>query len=283
MAETDRHWELKRAALKWAQFVGGYRFAGVEVRVPRSRYRADVAASMMLDPDGARSAARGGEGVEADGGDGESSEIEVPSDEGLGQSALFECKQARGDFLKDSGEEAASLEELAGLRERRRNLERQLGVHYPHLRKGETLFPEFDGIYGEELPHEGYGKLMREIGKLESRVFGRTKFAKLRRWRSAHALYLVTWPGVVRGEHEVPLGWGWLEAEEGAVEAGEGEEEVDVEEEGVRPVMGLVLRKKPMRMGCDVGTGLRWLERLAAGGTRRVNLEMGVTVGPLTR
>jgi hypothetical protein len=66
--ETRAHWELKRAALYWAQ-VQGYGIAGVEVRVPKSRYRADVAGygnvtlrqaqGRLLHPEGARSLARG--------------------------------------------------------------------------------------------------------------------------------------------------------------------------------------------------------------------------------
>ncbi|MEM9081547.1 MAG: hypothetical protein AAGC74_12745 [Verrucomicrobiota bacterium] len=291
MGESDRHRELKRAALHWAQTAGGYRFAGVEVRVPRSRYRADVVScgNVRSFSEGAGLPTGGTVDLGARDGSERDRRAEAGDDGGSGRSALFECKQARGDFLTDSGEEAASLEQLEGLHERRRSLERQLGVHYPHLRKGEMLFPEFDGIYGEELPHEGYGKLIREIAKLESRVFRRTKFEKLLRWRSAHALYLVTWPGVVRGEHEIPTGWGWLEAEgfEGAdrgVRGGTGEgEEAEAGEDAfekdtaVGGVVTLVLRRKPMRLLCSVGTELLWLERLAAGGTRRVNVEMGVS------
>jgi hypothetical protein len=42
-AETENHSRLKTLALAWAQ-ANGFSICGLEVRVPKSGYRADVAA-----------------------------------------------------------------------------------------------------------------------------------------------------------------------------------------------------------------------------------------------
>src|SRR5690349_2700586 len=104
-AETESHRRLKAQALAWAQ-VNGFAIAALEVRVPKSGYRADVAAC-----------ARGAGG----------------------RTAVFECKQARADLLKDAYAEAATRDQLTVLAARRRTLEDLFAVHRPDLRRGETL------------------------------------------------------------------------------------------------------------------------------------------------
>eukprot|EP01035_Chromulina_nebulosa_P050017 gene50017-67932_t len=108
--ETERHRRLKALALAWAR-EQGFAIAAGEVRVPRSGYRADVAACL-------RGAGR--------------------------RTAVFECKQARADLLKDAHGEAAVRARLGELMERRKSLEEMLAVHRPDLRRGEALWPEFD-------------------------------------------------------------------------------------------------------------------------------------------
>src|SRR5215217_7388283 len=98
--ETENHSRLKSLALAWAQ-ENGFAICGLEVRVPRSGYRADVAAI--------------GRGRE-------------------GRAAVFECKQSRADLLKDSHAEMATRTRLAELTQRRRTLEEMLAVHRPDLR-----------------------------------------------------------------------------------------------------------------------------------------------------
>src|SRR3954470_8009003 len=108
--ETENHVRLKTLALAWAQ-ANGFPICGLAVRVPKSGYRADVAAV--------------GRGPAA-------------------RSAVFECKQARPDLLKDAHAEVATRARLAELTERRRTLEQLLSVHRPDLRRGEALWPEYD-------------------------------------------------------------------------------------------------------------------------------------------
>src|SRR6059058_667989 len=101
-AETQNHLRLKTLALAWAQ-ANGFAIAATEVRVPKSGYRADVAV-----------AARG-------------------AGSGAIRTAVFECKQARADLLKDAYAEQATRAKLAELTQRRRTLEELLAVHRPDL------------------------------------------------------------------------------------------------------------------------------------------------------
>ena len=86
MAETAEHKHLKALALRWA-VEQGYKCVGLEIPLPHSGYRADVAA---YKPD---------------------SELQTVEFEGkklcqrqpiIGTTAVFECKQARADLFKDS-------------------------------------------------------------------------------------------------------------------------------------------------------------------------------------
>ena len=223
--ESAAHRGLKRAALVWAQ-QQGYSACGYEVRLPNSNYRADVAAY--------RPAERAADGE-------------------LGVTAIFECKQSRPDYLSDARPVAETLERLEACRARMSELERLLGMHHPNLRRGESLFPEFDCHDFDGLSHDGYQKLAREVRVLESRLYGKTKFDKMVRWRSANVLYAVVAPGVM-AEHEVPGGWGLL-----------------VAEDPLDPDGGLELVRRPEFLEVADGQRLELLQRLARGGTNALN------------
>ena len=68
--ETAAHQRLKRLALLWAQ-ANGYSACAMEVTLPQSRFRADVAAFR-------------------------------PAVNAIGCTAIFECKQARPDLRRDN-------------------------------------------------------------------------------------------------------------------------------------------------------------------------------------
>jgi hypothetical protein len=141
------------------------------------------------------------------------------------------------------------------LTERRLHLEELLRVHHPDLRRGETLFPEFDTYQFDHLPHKGYREVMREIRILKKRLYEKTKFERLVTWRCADVFYLVVTPDILR-EHEVPEGWGLLIQD---------------------PVAGEPsLVKRPGLVGCDDGTRLELLQRIAAYGTRELNRRLGL-------
>jgi hypothetical protein len=173
--ETANHRRLKALALVWAR-ANGFPIAALEVRVPRCGYRADVAAR-----------ARGVGGV----------------------TALFECKQARADLLKDAHDLEATRARLAELGERRTRLEALLAVHRPDLRRGESLFAEFDAWDFSALEHRPYRALIEELLTVQERVRSGTKFARLFRYRCADLLYLVV-EDDLHAPSELPAGWGLL-------------------------------------------------------------------------
>ncbi len=88
-------------------------------------------------------------------------------------------------------------------------LEQLLAEHRPDLRRGETLFPEFDSIDTAGLRHDTYAAVIEEIATLQRRRLHGVKFEKLRRYAAADALYLVVEDGIF-AEAEIPAGWGLL-------------------------------------------------------------------------
>ncbi|MEM7012363.1 MAG: hypothetical protein AAF585_12865 [Verrucomicrobiota bacterium] len=221
--ETQAHRDLKRAALIWAQ-QNGYTAAGIEIRTPASRFRADVAA------------------------------CKPPKNGEPGLTAVFECKQSRSDFLKDHHALDENRERLADLTKRREKLERQLGVHHPSLRAGDALFQDYESVDLSSLSHAGYQRLIRELRVVQNRIFGKTKFDRMVRWRCANLFYLVAPDGLV-DVAELPEGWGMLAADE----------------EGV-----LQLMRKPRFVEATAERRLELLHRIAVSGAWLRNAQQGI-------
>jgi hypothetical protein len=230
-AETQNHVRLKTLALAWAQ-ANGFAITATEVRVPKSGYRADVAA-----------AARG-----------------VGS--GAMRTAVFECKQARADLLKDAHAEIATRARLTELTQRRRTLEELLAVHRPDLRRGEALWPEYDTWDFSALEHGTYRSVLADLETVQRRVLRGTKFSKMFRYRCADFLYLVVEDGIF-AEAEIPAGWGLL------VRRGGGDTPED-----------LRLVRAPANLDATVAQRLGLLESIALAGTRAVNRAAGVVPPP---
>ncbi len=211
--ETEGHKTLKRLAFEWAG-AAGFGFVACEVRVPRCGYRADVAALTRKPaaPDA--------------------------------RAALFECKQCRADFLRDQVDEPAAKAELRAVAERIRELRVLLAVHRPDLRRGESLFAEFDSYDFGEMRHETLHGLEAELDALQRKLLTGVKFSRLHKYHAADFLYLVTEPGLME-RHEVPNGWGWLEREGDA----------------------LVLREPPLRHQVTREGRAIWLEKIALAGS----------------
>ncbi|MBA4136979.1 MAG: hypothetical protein C0518_06655 [Opitutus sp.] len=173
--ETEQHLRLKALTLAWAR-ARGWTFAAAEVRVPRSGFRADVAAA----------------------------------DEGeSGGVVVFECKQSRADLLKDAHAEAVVRARTAELAQRQRVLEELLAVHRPELRRGEALWPEFDTWNFASLEHRTYRRVLGELAMFRRRLREGTKFSRMTRYQCADALYLVVEENI-HAEAEIPKGWGLL-------------------------------------------------------------------------
>src|SRR4026208_1905586 len=109
--ETERHAALKRLAFLWAQ-AQGYSACAMEVSLPKCRYRADVAAYRLAP-------------------------------KRIGSTAIFECKQALCDLRRDNCQSNSTRLRLETICKRRQLLENRLRTHYPNLRNGDSLFPEF--------------------------------------------------------------------------------------------------------------------------------------------
>ena len=221
-AETDAHLGLKRLALLWAQ-ANGYSACAAEVSLPQCRYRADVAAY--------RARLR---------------EQTV--------TAIFECKQALPDLHRDNCETTATREKLRSLRRRREILEKNLRVHYPTLRTGDSLFAEYDSHDFDAIGHRGYRRVLRESAALENRLYGGTKFECLTRYRCANLFFLVL-PNELFRETEVPAGWGVLLETDGA----------------------LGLARKPVWHDNAAQARIRLLQRIAVAGTRQFNRAFAIT------
>ncbi len=180
--ESAAHQRLKRLSVAWA-LAHRLTLCGMEVRLPRSGYRADVAAAMPR----------------------------VTSASAF--TAVFECKASQLDFRRDAAAEIETATAAAALRTRLAALRESIGEHRPDLRRGDELFPMFDAVDLRGVRHATHSRLTRQLRAAERRLLEGTKFSRLARWRSATLLYLVTEPGLVSPQ-ELPDGWGLLEREE---------------------------------------------------------------------
>ena len=171
----------------------------------------------------------------------------------LGTAAVFECKASRVDLVRDCRSTGRLLERMKVLVARRLTLERLLKIHYPSLRHGDGLWPEYDTYSLEQAEHAPYRKVLKEIGTLSRQLHGETKMESLLKWQAANLHYLVVEPAMVEA-HEIPLGWGLL----------------------VRAGSRLELLVRPEWREIEVSTRLTFLHRVAAAGTRAANREMHV-------
>jgi hypothetical protein len=220
--ETERHARLKRLAFLWAQ-AQGYSACAMEVSLPSCGYRADVAAYRLAPKQ-------------------------------IGSTAIFECKQALCDLRRDNCQSDATRQRLETISQRRQLLEQRLRAHYPDLRNGDSLFPEFDLPDFSVVGHRGYARLLRELRVLQNRLYNCIKFDKLLRYRCAN-LYFLVLPAELLRDSEIPVNWGAL-----------------VEDDGT-----LRLVRKPIWHETTAEYHIRLLHRIAVAGTRVVNRQIKIT------
>jgi hypothetical protein len=217
--ETQAHARLKRLAFLWAQ-AQGFSVCGMEVSLPRCRYRADVAGCRWQRKQ-------------------------------IQSTAIFECKQVLCDLRRDNCHSDAARRRLQTICERRQFIETRLRTHYPSLRNGDSLFPEFDSQNFTAIGHRGYARVSRELRALQNRLYDCTKFDKLIRYRCANVFFLVL-PEQLFRESEIPVGWGVL-----------------VESNGE-----LILTRKPVWHETTEDDRIRLLHRIALAGTRALNRKL---------
>lgn len=219
--ETETHLRLKRLAALWAQ-ANGFTICATEVSLPRCRYRADVAAYR-------------------------------PQPNDIGLTAIFECKQSLGDLRKDSCDSARTRERLATMLQRRVVLEKHLRIHYPTLRCGDSLFPEFESHRFDAIEHRGYKRLVLEMRALQQQLYSGTKFETLVRYRCANLFFLVL-PNELQECCTAPETWGVLVQSGGT----------------------LIAKRKPTLHEIEGASRQRFLERLAAVATRFSNRQLDI-------
>jgi hypothetical protein len=238
-SESPAHLELKRLALIWAQ-ANGYPIAACEVSLPNLRFRLDVGAYRPGSRREVKRAAR-------------LNTNRPVLAAAVGVTAVFECKASRPDLVRDCRSAARLIERMKVLTDRRLTLERLLKIHYPSLRNGDGLWPEYETVAFDQAEHAPYRKVVKELATLSRQLHGQTKMESLMKWQAANLHYLVVEPSVVQ-EHEIPVGWGML----------------------VRAGQRLELRVRPEWRDVEEATRLTFLHRLAAAGTKATNREAGV-------
>jgi hypothetical protein len=177
-----------------------------------------------------------------------------PVQKKIGSTAIFECKQALPDLRRDNCRSDAMRQRLEVICRRRLILEKHLRVHYPDLRIADSLFREFDSHDFAAIGHRGYTRVLRELNALQNRLYDCTKFDKLIRYRCANLFFLVL-PHDLFRDSEIPVGWGAL-----------------VESDGT-----LALVRKPVWQETTVENRVRFLQRIAAAGTRAFNRQLEIT------
>jgi hypothetical protein len=180
-SETQLHADLKWAAAQWA-WDRGFRALAFEVSAPKSNFRVDVAGYRL----GRNSL------------------------DGRATVAVFECKQSRSDLLRDLGVRENLLVRLRELQERRIRLEELLRLHFPNLRNGDCLFPEWETFPGEQLQHHTWNILTAKIASIQRRLRSGIKFGQLATYHTAN-LHLLVVPSALVDPAELPPGWGLLE------------------------------------------------------------------------
>ena len=238
--ETERHARLKRLAFLWAQ-AQGYSACAMEVSLPKCRYRADVAAYRLTLNNGSQESC-------LQSGTGSRPVI------GIGSTAIFECKQALCDLRRDNCQSDAAHQQLETICQRRQLLERRLRAHYPNLRNGDSLFPEFDLPDFTVIGHRGHARLVRQLRALQNRLYDCTKFDKLLRYRCAN-LYFLVLPEDLFRDSEIPVSWGAL----------------------VEADSALMLVRRPIWHETTAEYHIRLLHRIAVAGTRAINRKLEIT------
>ena len=177
-----------------------------------------------------------------------------PDGKRSGATAIFECKQALVDLRRDNGCTSTTMQRLEKIHHRREVLEKNLRVHYPALRVADSLFAEFDSHNFGAIEHRGYKQVLRQMQALQNQLFDCTKFETLIRYHCANLFFLVL-PNELFREPEIPIGWGAL-----------------VESNGE-----LILARKPAWHETEPESQMRFLQRIAAAGTRALNQTLNIT------
>lgn len=194
----------------------GFDAAALEVRCPASRYRVDAAGYLdtafpatadpaAVDPDPAFDplhnlfvSARSNR---------DARRLPEP------RTVIIECKQARSDFMRDRQNVNTLLTERERLVARRMLIEQRLMADHPELRQsGTALFADLESWDFGATGVRSYRRCLRDLRRVDARLYSETKFYLAAQHRLADRLYLLMPRGVI-SSREAPAGWGLIEAE----------------------------------------------------------------------
>lgn len=205
--ETEAHARLKALAVVFLRSVG-FQAVATEVMCPINRHRLDAAGYIDALPMN----------------DGRSIDDPLWASVSLFErpperrpieprTAIIECKQERGDFLRERHDIARLLTRRERLHEMRANLEsNHLKSKEPNLRQsGSFLFEEMERWSFGAARSPQYRGLLRRIDRTDASIHKGAKLSRMVRYRLADRFYMMAPPGVIR-PRELPHGWGLLEA-----------------------------------------------------------------------
>ncbi len=211
-----------------------------EPHLPNCRFRLDVAA---YQPERIREVQPGGR---------------VAQRQGIGITAIFECKASKSDFLQDARSLEMTSDRLKILPARRARIEEELLLHYPSISNGDSLFQEYHSLDFQRPGHERYQRTLRDIQRLHSRLHANTIFDRLVKWGAANLFWIVAGPDVIAG-HDLPAGWGLL----------------------LRQGGGLCVAAKLLLHEVSESNRLALFHRIAMAASRAVNREHGIVYDDL--
>ncbi len=171
-------------------------------------------------------------------------------------TAVFECKQSRADLLHDSRSVSETRTRIEELQDRLDRLTHLLGLHYPSLRQGDELFPQFETrVRAEEIHHQGYATAERQLRTLQRRLHAGTKFDKISGWQLIDLHYLVVEPNIVC-RSEIPEAWGLLVRENNRLKLEAAPRRIDVPPERRGELVEAMARQATQRTLRDLDVSL---------------------------
>jgi hypothetical protein len=177
-----------------------------------------------------------------------------PKPSGVGLTAIFECKQALPDLRRDNCCSVAVRARLETVY-RRRQIPKEICACIIRISESRTHF--FPNLI-RTISQRSNITVMRAFCascprcKIVSSIA--PSFEKLLRYRCANLFFLVL-PNELFEEIEIPVGWGALVESDGAIS----------------------LARKPVRYENAPENRLRFLQRIAAAGTRVLNRQLEIT------
>lgn len=137
----------------------------------------------------------------------------------LERTVVVDIYTGRNQCLPECAGRDAMLEELAGLRAERAEMEAQIRIDEPHLRAEDELFDEFRSYEYSRSSNKKYHKLCRRIASIQQSLYKGTRMEQLAKADVADYLIMAVPEGML-SKDEIPDNWGlWYVDENRKVKA----------------------------------------------------------------